>query len=124
MELRIIPKDEVVQNKCTVKEYIEKVRKRRKYHADYSNEYQKKKAACRNNNLDPNGQVGKGYITEVLVAKFLGINYPGYDILDHKDLGKINVKGSILSYNGNCVHHFFGTNKNKKADLWILSYFL
>lgn len=134
MNIKIIPKDEVVKDSYstdvhTVKDLIENVRKRRKCNSKYTSEYRKRKAACRNNNLDPNGKVGIGYITEVLVAKKLGIktcfditgnfNYPGYDMLEHKDMGKINVKGSILTYSGNNVHHFFSINKNKKADFFF-----
>ena len=135
MNIKIIPKDEVAKNNHTkdahtVKELIEKVRKRRKCNSKYNSEYRKKKAACRNNNLDPSGNVGKGYITEIIVAKKLGIktcfditgnfNHQGYDMFEHKDWGKINVKGSTLTYNGNNVHHLFSTNKNKKPDFFFL----
>ncbi len=128
VKVRIASKDKVILKKVNreVKELIEKVRKRRKYHSKYNSEHQKKKALCRNNNLDPKGKMGKGYITEVLVAKKLGIktcfdvtgnfNYPGYDILEHKDYGKINAKGSTLSKSG---HHHFNTNKSTKPDFFF-----
>lgn len=129
MNVRLIPTDEVkvrIASKDEVKELIENVRKRRKSHSKYNSECQKKKADCRNGNLDPKGKMGKGYITEVLVAKKLGIKtcfdvtgnfkYPGYDILEHKDYGKINVKCSTLLHNG---YHNFSTNKNKKPDFFF-----
>lgn len=133
MNIMLIPKDEVkIRGKYahTVKELIEKVRKRRKYYARYNSERQKKKTDCRNNNLDPNSSHGIGYITEVLVAKKLGIktcfditgnfNYPGYDTFEHKDWGIINVKGSILRCNNKGLsHHHFNINKNAKPDFFF-----
>lgn len=134
MNIRIIPKDEVKQDryndKSIVKELIEKVRKRRKYYAKYNSECQKKKADCRNSNLDPNSSHGIGYITEALVAKKLGFktcfdvtgnfNYQGYDIFENKDWGKINVKGSMLASGKNLsAYHTFHTNRNKKPNFFF-----
>lgn len=132
MDIRLIPKDEIISRKAdknTIKELIENVRKRRKHYSKHNSERQKKKTDCRNNNLDPRCPLGKGYITEVLVAKKLGIKtcfdvtgnfkYSGYDILEHKNWGKINVKGSLLSYNGDQIYHYFNTNKNTKSDFFF-----
>lgn len=81
---------------------------------------------CRNNNLDSNSNQGIGYITGVLVKKFLGIEdcfditgnfcYPGYDMFEHKDWGLIDAKGSSLKTNKDKLCHGFSTNKNEKAD--------
>lgn len=132
MDVRLIPKDELIsgmRGNCTVKELIENVRKRRKYYSKYNSECQKKKADCRNNKLEPKSNIGKGYITEVLVAKKLGIKscfdvtgnfkYPGYDFLEHKDWGKINAKGSTLLRSRNLSFHHFNTNKNTKSDFFF-----
>ena len=87
---------------------------------------------CRNNNLDPNSPPGIGYITAVLVKKFLGIeddcfditgnfNYPKYDMIEHEDWGLIDAKGSSLltdKRNG-CLYHSFHTRKNEKANFFF-----
>lgn len=101
----------------------------RKYISEIKKEYHKKRTDCRNNNLDPDSAAGKGYISEVLVSKFLGIkscfdltgnfNYPKYDMLEHEDWGLINVKGSKLLVNGCSLCHQFSTNKNRKPDFFF-----
>lgn len=90
------------------------------------NERRKLSAACRNGNLSPKSSVGKGFISEILVAKFLDIrtcfditgnfNYPGYDLLEHEDWGTINVKSSSLLKNR---FHTFGTRKSIKPDFFF-----
>lgn len=86
-------------------------------------------ADCRNKNLDPDCGVGKGYITEVLVAKFLGINtcfditgnfnHKAFDMYEHEYFGRINVKGSSLhSYNG-YLTWYFGIYKNIIPDFFF-----
>lgn len=91
--------------------------------------YSKCLTDCRNNDLDPDSDVGKGYITEVLVAKFLGIktcfdmtgvfNHKAFDMYEHEDWGKIDVKGSNLyDYNGYLTWHF-NTKKNKYPDFFF-----
>ena len=85
---------------------------------------------CRNNDLDPNSEVGIGYITAVLVKKFLGIedcfditnnfNYPKYDMIEHEDWGLIDAKGSsLLTTKDGYLYHLFNTRKNKKADFFF-----
>lgn len=85
---------------------------------------------CRNNNLDPDSTTGKGYITEVLVAKFLGIktcfditnnfSYPKYDLLECEDFGKINCKGScIRTHEYRKPFRTFHINKNIEADFFF-----
>jgi hypothetical protein len=66
-----------------------------------------------------------------LVKKFLGIedcfditenfNYPGYDLIEHEDWGKIDAKGSSLLTEKRTLglHHRFSTHKNKKADFFF-----
>lgn len=74
-------------------------------------------ADCRNKNLDPDSTSGKGYITEALVAKFLGVktcfditgnfNHGAFDMYEDEDWGIINVKGSSLHcYDGYLMWHF------------------
>lgn len=87
-------------------------------------------ADCRNKNLDPDSAAGKGYITEVLVAKFLGINtcfditgnfnHKAFDMYEDKNWGIIDAKGSIL-YNrrDNCYFHYFNTEKNDIPDFFF-----
>lgn len=95
---------------------------------DPSSGYNRRKSEtdCRNSNLDPNSSPGIGYITSVLVKKFLGVedcfditenfNHPGYDLIEHEDWGKVDAKGSsLLMLNGQLVHRFH-TKKNKEAD--------
>jgi len=105
-------------------EEVKKERRRK-----YVNKYNKKYADCRNGNLDPNSSSGKGYTTEVLVAKFLGIwtcfdltdifNYPKYDMLEHKDWGIIDVKGSSLLLYNNSLRWLFCTCRNTKPDFFF-----
>jgi hypothetical protein len=93
---------------------------------DCVNCYNKYKRDCRNNNLDPNSKQGIGYITVVLVKKFLGIedcfditgnfNHPEYDMIEHEDWGLIDAKGSSLLTQNDYLHHKFCIRKNKKAD--------
>lgn len=81
---------------------------------------------CRFGNLDPKSSVGKGYISEAIVAKFLNIktcfditgnfNYPGYDLLEHEDWGLINVKSSTLLIDN--VHRF-GIRRSIKPDFFF-----
>ena len=102
-----------------------------KYDSNSGSNKSKLEADCRNNNLDPYSKPGKGYITATLVKKFLGIedcfdrtgnfNYCGYDMIEHEDWGKIDVKGSSLLSNRQCnyVYHSFSIKKNKKADFFF-----
>ncbi len=103
-----------------------------KYDPNSNTNIIKPKADCRNNNLDPNSNAGIGYITTVLVKKFLGIedcfdktdnfNYRGYDMIEHKYWGKIDVKGSSLlhrNYNSNTLWHSFHTVKNNKPNFFF-----
>lgn len=86
-------------------------------------------ADCRNKNLDPDSTVGKGYITEVLVAKFLGIktcfdmtgvfNHKAFDMYEHEDWGKIDVKGSIIHYYNGYLMWYFDTDKNIIPDFFF-----
>ncbi len=79
----------------------------------------------RNKNLDLNSVLGIGYMTEALVAKFLGIktcfdmtdkfNHRSFDIYEHDDYGKINVKASSFIDNG----WYFHINRNKKCDFFF-----
>lgn len=97
-----------------------------KYDPNSSRNIIKSMRDCRNNNLDSNSNQGIGYITSVLVKKFLGIEdcfditgnfcYPGYDMFEHKDWGLIDAKGSSLKTNKDKLCHGFSTNKNEKAD--------
>lgn len=90
---------------------------------------------CRNKDLDPKSNSGKGYISEALVAKFLGIktcfditgnfNHPSHDLLEHEDWGMINVKSSSLmlkknSVNVFCEYHGFHPYGNRKCDFFFL----
>jgi len=79
----------------------------------------------RTGTLDKNCSTGIGYVTEVLVAKFLGIktcfdiegkfNHLAFDIYEDEDFGRINVKGSTFRGNG-CS---FAIRKNKIADFFF-----
>ena len=100
-----------------------------KYDLNSVNNRKKLNADCRNNNLDPNSNQGVGYITAVLVKKFLGIedcfditnnfNYPKYDMIEHEDWGLIDAKGSSLLIHQNKLYHQFHTNKNKNANFFF-----
>lgn len=89
----------------------------------------KSRQKCRNNDVDPDSIQGFGYITEVLVAKFLGIktcfdmtgnfNYGNFDIYEHEDFGRINVKGSKMYNNRNYYYWQFNTKKNKIPDFFF-----
>lgn len=80
----------------------------------------------RNGNLDPYSSVGKGYISEVLVAKFLKIdtcfdktgifNYRSFDMFETEEWGRINVKGSKLIDNN---YHLFNISKNIIPDFFF-----
>lgn len=82
-------------------------------------------ADCRNKNLDPDSVAGIGYMTEALVAKFLDIktcfdltgkfNHRTFDMYEHDDYGKIDVKGSSFTGNSWCLH----INRNKKCDFFF-----
>ncbi len=75
--------------------------------------------------LDKNCSTGIGYITEVLVAKFLGIktcfdiegkfNHLAFDMYEHEDWLRINAKGATLRGNG----WSFSTRKNKVTDFFF-----
>lgn len=92
-------------------------------------EYHKKNSKCRNKGIDPRSSIGIGYITEVLVSKFLGIptcfkitdkfNYPKYDMLEHEDWGKINTKGSSLFLFGENMYWKFHPRRNKYPDFFF-----
>ena len=97
---------------------------------DCGNCCRKYKTDCRNNNLDPNSEVGFAYIIATLVKKKLGIekdcfdstgnfNYPKYDMIEHEDWGLIDVKGSSLLTLNDYLYHEFGIRKNKKADFFF-----
>lgn len=99
---------------------------------DVNNYVQKSNRDCRNNNLDPNSSAGKGYITEILVAKFLGIktcfdiidnfHHPKYDLLEREDFGKINCKGSrliVIDHRRGCIGWRFNTKKNTIVDFFF-----
>ncbi|MBZ5529614.1 MAG: hypothetical protein LAN71_17165 [Acidobacteriia bacterium] len=102
-----------------------------KYDHNSNNNKRKLEADCRNNNLDPNSSHGIGYITTVLVKKFLNIEdcfdltgnfcYPEYDMIEHDDWGLIDVKGSslLIKDGRDKLYHKFGINKNKKADFFF-----
>lgn len=100
-----------------------------KYSSNGSNYIIKSERDCRNNNLDPNSEVGFGYITTTLVKKFLKIEdcfditgnfcYPEYDMIEHEDLGLIDAKGSSLIIINGKLCHSFGIQKNKKADFFF-----
>ncbi len=99
-----------------------------KYDPNSSYNKRKLESDCRNNNLDPNSPSGVGYITAMLVKKFLGIedcfditdnfNYPKYDMIEHEDWGKIDAKGSSLRIQNNSgsLGHIFNSNNNEEAD--------
>ena len=101
-----------------------------KYSSNSSHNKEKRERDCRNNNLDPSSGPGIGYITAVLVKKFLGIedcfditdnfNYRGYDMIEHEDWGLIDAKGSSLfETKDGYLCHVFHTNKNQKADFFF-----
>lgn len=89
----------------------------------------KSRQKCRNKNLDPDSTKGFGYISEVLAAKFLRIrtcfdmtgifNYRDFDIYQHEDFGRINVKGSKLLYYKGYYYWSFNTKKNKIPDFFF-----
>lgn len=90
---------------------------------------EKSRRKCRNKDLDPDSSKGFGYMTEILTAKFLGtktcfdmtgnFNYRYFDIYQHEDFGRINVKGSKLLYYKGCYHWIFNTKKNKTPDFFF-----
>jgi hypothetical protein len=96
---------------------------------DCSDCYKKSKTDCRNNDLDPDSNHGIGYITAVLVKKFLKIkdcfditdnfNNPEYDMIEHEDWGLIDAKGSSLITINGYLRHSFSTHKNEKADFFF-----
>lgn len=89
----------------------------------------KSRRKCRNKGLDPDSTVGFGYMTEVLIAKFLGIktcfdmtgnfNYREFDIYQHEDFGRIDAKGSKLLYYKGYYYWEFHTKKNKTVDFFF-----
>lgn len=91
---------------------------------DIENEMNRFKSDYRNNDLDPHSSVGKGYISEVLVAKFLNIktcfditgNFNHKFLYDIEDWGRINVKSSSLR-DGN--YHRFVIKKNIVPDFFF-----
>ncbi len=79
----------------------------------------------RNKNLNPDSPTEIGYITEILVAKFLDIktcfditnfNYRSFDIYEHEDYGRINVKGASLTNNG----WYFHVNRKTVTSFFVL----
>jgi hypothetical protein len=104
------------------------------YYREYYRKRSKKLAKCRNEGLDPDSKTGIGYITDILVARYLGIktcfeitdnfNHSEYDMFEHKDWGLINAKGSTIS-----IHEYHGLSgqpcwkfyirKNTKADFFF-----
>jgi len=89
-------------------------------------EKNKFKSDCRNNDLDPYSSAGKGYISEILVAKFLNIktcfditgnfNHKFFDLYDIEDWEKINVKSSSLHMEN---YHQFNIKKNIIPDFFF-----
>lgn len=108
---------------------IIRMEKERKRFTKHNGKYQKKKTDCRNGNLNPNSSLGKGYVSEILVAKFLGIktcfdltdnfSYPKYDMFEHEDWGIINVKGSSPIRRENNSYWGFSTRKNTRPDFFF-----
>lgn len=106
-------------------------------------EYMKEKSRqkCRNKDLDPDSAKGFGYMTEVLIAKFLGIetcfdiyrqysakaeycstgnfNHRAFDMYHHEDFGRIDAKASKLFHDKNCYYLEFHTKKNKIPDFFF-----
>lgn len=92
-----------------------------------ANMREKKKAYCRNKNLDPDSPIGIGYITEVLVARFLEIrtcfdmtdnfNHKAFDMYESDNFGKIDVKGS--TFNKRYRSWRFHTNRNTCPDFFF-----
>lgn len=108
------------------KDYCDNARRYRQYIKTI------RSADCRNKNLDPDSPIGKGYMAEALVSKFLGIptcfdvtdnfSHPGHDILEHDDWGIINVKSSALLTLGWGYEYLgwtFGIKKNKYPDFFF-----
>ncbi len=102
------------------------------------NQYMREKSRqkCRNKGLDPDSPQGFGYMTEVLIAKFLGImtcfdiynskmlstgnfHYRDFDIYQHEDFGRIDAKGSKQFYRKGCYYWRFDTKKNKIPDFFF-----
>lgn len=87
------------------------------------------KADIRNKRLDPNSNVGRGYITCVVVKKKLGVkdcyditgnfNFQGYDLIDSEQYGLVDAKGSLLRERNNSKYHLFNTKGNRKANYFI-----
>lgn len=89
----------------------------------------KSRQKCRNKDLDPDSTKGFGYMTEVLIAKFLGIetcfdmtgnfNHRAFDMYHHEDFGRIDAKASKLFHDKNCYYLEFHTKKNKIPDFFF-----
>lgn len=89
----------------------------------------KSRQKCRNKNLDPDSPQGFGYMTEVLIAKFLGIktcfdmtgnfHYRDFDIYQHEDFGRIDAKGSKLFHDKSYYYWRFSIKKNRIADFFF-----
>ena len=108
----------------------------------------KSRRKCRNKDLDPDSTQGFGYMTEVLTAKFLGIetcfdiyrqyqttatccpakaeycstgnfNHRAFDMYHHEDFGRINAKVSRPFNDKNCYYWVFHTKKNKAPDFFF-----
>lgn len=89
----------------------------------------KSRTKCRNNMIDPDSNQGIGYITEVLVAKFLGIktcfditdnfNHQSFDLYEHEDFNMINAKGSTLRYYKGNNFWWFATERNRTPDFFF-----
>lgn len=100
-----------------------------KYSSNSFSNKQKLEADCRNGHLDSNSNTGIGYITAILVKKFLNIedcfditdnfNYPKYDMIEHEDWGLVDAKGSSLITINDYLYHSFSIHKNKKADFFF-----
>jgi hypothetical protein len=112
---------------------IERRRKSQKKTPSYKKRIEKikEKSDFRNNNLDPNSSIGKRYITETVIKKYLGLKTCldktgnitkkglGYNIVDTEEWGTICVKSAKLSKRGESIGWHFGIEKNKKSDFFF-----
>ncbi len=91
------------------------------------NQYMREKSRQKYRILGPYSPQCFGYMTEVLVAKFLGINicfdeifdYRYFEIHQHEDFGWIDVKGSKLFCIKNNYYWKFHIKKNNIPDFFF-----